>query len=581
LPRVLKFGGFKLIPSTYELSRGSRQVKVERLAMELLLLLISEHDRVVSREEIAERLWGKGVYVDIENGVNTAVRKVRKALADNPKQPRFIQCVPGKGYRFIAAVAEEEAKTSPARRIYLVVLPFSNYAGDPSEDYLCDGMTEETIAALGTVSPQNLAVISRTSAMAYRNTPKSIADIGRELAVDYVMEGSVRREGNRIRITAHLSRVDDQTHVWAANYDRESSSILALQTELGHAIAEQVVAKVPGGIVVRRQTANPDAFDLYLKGRFYFAERSRPGVLRAIEFYNHALALDSSYALANAGLADAYATLPINSDYPTADCRAIALPAAQRAVAQDSHSAEAYTALAACFFWLTPDWSAAIDAARKAIKLNPSYSLAHFYLAHTFSNLCLHDDTEAEMKIVHELDPYSVPYHAIHGQMLYQAGRYEDAAAMARRAIALNANSWVGRFILGKTLIESGDLQAALAELQQAFELSGGSSEALALKAFALAMKGCLDQAKETVELLHRATEMRHVPAYSLALAYVGLGDDEAVLKWLRQAADQEDVRMRFLAVDPRWRELNRDERVRKLWPPPQQHLFHRTQLPG
>ena len=154
MPRVLKFGGFKLIPSTYELSRGSRQVKVERLAMELLLLLISQHDRVVSREEIAERLWGKGVYVDIENGVNTAVRKVRKALADNPKQPRFIQCVPGKGYRFIAAVAEEEAQTSPARRIHLVVLPFSNYAGDPSQDYFCDGMTEETIAALGTVSPQ-------------------------------------------------------------------------------------------------------------------------------------------------------------------------------------------------------------------------------------------------------------------------------------------------------------------------------------------------------------------------------------------------------------------------------------------
>jgi len=232
--------------------------------------------------------------------------------------------------------------------------------------------------------------------MAYRNTPKSIADIGRELAVDYVMEGSVRREGNRIRITAQLSRVDDQTHVWAANYDRESSGILALQTELGHAIAEQVVAKVPGGIAVRRQTANPDAFDLYLKGRFYFAERSRPGVLRAIEFYNHALALDSSYALANAGLADAYATLPINSDYPTSDCRANALPAGQRAVAQDSDSAEAHTALAAVFFWLTPDWSAGIDSARRAINLNPSYSLAHFYLAHTFSNLCLHDDAEAE-----------------------------------------------------------------------------------------------------------------------------------------------------------------------------------------
>lgn len=577
MPRVLKFGGFELTPSTYELRRGARQVKLERLAMELLLLLVSRRDTVVSREEIAEKLWGKDVYVDAENGVNTAVRKVRKALADNPERPRFIQRVPGKGYRFIATIAEDEdGKASPAKRVRLAVLPFSNYAGDPSDDYFCDGMTEETIAALGTVSPQSLGVIARTSSMAYRNTTKSISEIGRELVVDFVLESSVRREANRIRITSQLIRVDDQTHVWAANYDREISGILALQAELGHAIADQVVAKVSGRIATRKQTENPDAFDFYLRGRFYFAQRSRAGVLRAIEFYNHALSLDSSYALANAGLADAYATLPINSDFPTSECRAIGLPAAQRAVAQDSQSAEAYTALAACCFWLTWDWDAAIDAGRKAIALNPSYSLAHFYLAHTFSNLCLHDDVEAEMKIVHELDPYSVHYNAIHGQMLYQAGRYQDSAAMARRAIALNANSWLGHHILGKTLVEYGDLDEALAELQQAFDLSGGTSESLALKAFALARKGRTDQAKESVELLKQASKTRHLPAYNLALAYTGLGDTETAFHWLQQAADQEDVRMRFVPVDPRWRELNRDERVRKLWPPPQQHLPHR-----
>jgi TolB-like protein/Tfp pilus assembly protein PilF len=578
LPRILKFGGFELLPSSYELRRGSRPVKLERLAMELLLLLVSRHDIVVSREEIAERLWGKDVYVDAENGVNTAIRKVRRALADSPERPRFIKCVPGKGYRFIAAVVEEQdGKALPAKRTRIAVLPFSNYAGDPSEDYFCDGMSEETIAALGTVSPQNLGVIARTSAMTYRNTTKSVSVIGKELEVDYVLEGSIRREGNRVRIAVQLIRVDDQTHVWAENYNRDDTGILSLQAELGRAIAEQVVENIPGGIAPRRQTDNPDAFDFYLRGRFYFAQRSRAGVLRAIEFYNHALALDSSYSLANAGLADAYATLPINSDYPTSDCRVIGLPAAQRAVAQDSHSADAYTALAACYFWLTWDWTAAIDAARRAVGLNPSYSLAHFYLAHTFSNLCRHDEAEAEMKIVHELDPYSVFYHAIHGQLLYQAGRHAEAAAMARKAITLNPNSWLGHHILGKILIESGDLDAALAELQQAFELSGGSSEALALKVFALARKGCLDQAKESVEILHQAGRTRYLPPYSLALAYVGLGDDETAFNWLQHAADQDDVRLRFVPVDSRWRELNRDERVRRLWPPPQRHLQHGT----
>lgn len=542
--------------------------------MELLLLLVERHDAVVSREEIAERLWGKDTYVDAENGVNTAIRKVRMALADNPERPRFIKRVPGKGYRFIAAVIEkQDGKPSPAKRIRLLVLPFSNFAGDPAEDYFCDGMSEETIAALGTVSPQKLGVIARTSAMAYRNTKKSVSLIGIELDVDYVLEGSIRREGNQVRIAVQLIRVDDQTHVWAENYNRDDAGILSLQAELGRAIAEQVVENIPGGIALRKQTDNSDAFDFYLRGRFYFAQRSREGVLRAIEFYNHALALDSNYSLANAGLADAYATLPINSDYPTSNCRAIGLPAAQRAVAQDSHSAEAYTALAACYFWLTWDWTAAIDAARRAIRLNPSYALAHFYLAHTFSNLCRHDDAETEMKIVHELDPYSVFYHAIHGQLLYQAGRHAEAGAMARRAITLNANSWLGHHILGKVLIESGDLDAALTELQQAFELSAGSSEALALKAFALARKGCVDQAKESVELLHQAARTRYLPPYSLALAYVGLGDDEAAISWLQHAADQEDVRIRFVPVDSRWRELNRDERVRRLWPPPQQQL--------
>jgi TolB-like protein/Tfp pilus assembly protein PilF len=544
--------------------------------MELLLLLVSRHDTVVSREEITERLWGKDTYVDAENGVNTAIRKVRRALADNPERPRFIKRVPGKGYRFIAAVTEEQdGKLLPAKRIRLAVLPFSNYAGDPAEDYFCDGMSEETIAAIGTVSPQNLGVIARTSAMTYRNTTKSVSVIGKELDVDYVLEGSIRREGNRVRIAVQLIRVDDQTHVWTANYNRDGAGILSLQAELGHAIAEQVVENIPGGIAPRRQTDNPDAFDFYLRGRFYFAQRSRAGVLRAIEFYNHALAVDSSYSLANAGLADAYATLPINSDYPTSDCRAIGLPAARRAVAQDSSSAEAQTAVAACYFWLTWDWTAAIDAARRAVGLNPSYALAHFYLAHTFSNLCRHDDAETEMKIVHELDPYSVFYYAVHGQLLYQAGRHADAAAMAHRAITLNPNSWLGHHILGKILIESGDLDAALIELQQAFALSGGNSEALALTVFALARKGCLDQAKESVELLHQAARTRYLPPYSLALAYVGLGDVESAFNWLRRAADQEDVRMRFVPVDSRWYELNRDARVRRLWPPPQQHLPH------
>lgn len=574
MPQILKFGGFELIPSTYELRRGTRPIKVERLAMELLLLLVSRRDALVSREEIAERLWGKDVYVDAENGVNTAIRKIRKALADNPDRPRFVLRVPGKGYRFIAPVSEESRPAAPSqKRVMLAVLPFANYGQDSSEDYFCDGMTEEIIASLGATSPENLGVIARTSSMVYRNTVKPISQIGKELGVDYILESSVRRESDRIRITAQLIRVEDQTHMWAANYDRESSTVLGIQAELGRAITVQVLAKLPGRYAPRVQTANLDAFDLYLKGRYYFAQRSKTGIARAIEFYNQALALDANYSLANAGLGDAYATLPITSDYASDNCVPLGMAAANKAVAQDENSSEAYTALAACSFWLTWEWDTAITAARRAIELNPSYSLAHFYLAHTFSNLSRHDEAEEEMRRANDLDPYSVHLRAIHGQMLYQAGCFDAAAIAARRAIALNPGFWLGYMILAKTQVESGDFQSALTSLQQAFDLSGGNSESLALKAFALAKLGELVRAKEIVEVMKETAKTRYVPAYNLALACNGLGDYDQAFEFLLSASKQNDVRMRFLPVDPRWRKMNREDRVRRLWPPPQQNL--------
>lgn len=542
--------------------------------MELLLFLVSRRSSLVSREEIAERLWGKDVYVDAENGINTAIRKIRKALADDSDRPKFVQRVPGKGYRFIAHVSEESrpAAASP-KRLMLAVLPFANYGQDSSEDYFCDGMTEETIASLGAICPENLGVIARTSSMVYRNTAKPILQIGKELCVDYILESSVRREADRMRITAQLIRVEDQTHMWAANYDRERSTILGVQAELGRAIAERVLAGLPDRFSPRVQTANLDAFDLYLKGRYYFAQRCKTGITRAIDFYNQSLALDATYSLANAGLADAYATLPITSDYASDNCQILGLAAANKALAQDENSAEAHTALAACSFWLTWDWDTAIRAARKAVELNPSYSLAHFYLAHTFSNLCRHDEADEEMRRAHEIDPFSAHLRAIHGQMLYQAGHYDAAAVAAQRAIALNPASWLGHMIFAKTQIESGDFQSALTSLQQAFDLSGGNSEVLSWKVFALVRLGKLEHAREIVEVMKETAKARHVPPYNLALACNGLGDYNQAFVYLRSGSEQNDVRMRFLPVDPRWRQMNREDRVRRLWPPPQQHL--------
>jgi len=572
MSRILKFGGFELAPSTFELRRGARIVKVEKLAMELLLFLVSRRESVVSREAIAEKLWGKDVFVDSEDGINTAVRKVRKALGDNPEKARFVQRIPGRGYRFIAPVFEEY-RHETSNRVLLAVLPFANFGDNSAEDYFSDGMTEETIANLGSISPEHLGVIARTSSMTYKNTSKSISQIGKELSVDFVLESSVRREGSRIRITAQLIRVDDQTHVWAENYDRDAAGIIAVQAELGRAIADKVVASLPSRYERRMQTASPEAFDLYLRGRYYCSQRSRMSITRAIDFYNQALALDPNYSLSYAGLADAYATLPITSDYSSAECRHAGMAAAEKAVSLNENGAEEQVALAACSFWLTWDWDTAIRAASRAIELNPSYALAHFYLAHTLSNLGRHPEAEREMKIANELDPFSVHLRAIHAQMLYQAGRFEAAAASARRAIALNPNVWLGHIMLAKTEIAAREFRSALTSLQRAFELSGGNSETLALKVVGLAALGEMEQAREIMTLLKESTPTRCVPPCNIAMACSGLKEYDGALQYLQLAAEQNDVRLRYLPVDPLWREMNLDPRVRQLWPPPQRHL--------
>lgn len=574
----ITFGRFSFDPDAYELRRGTRLIKMERLPMELLLLLLSRRGSVVSRSEIVERLWGKDVYLDVESSVNTVVRKLRRALGDTAENPKFVLTLPGRGYRF--APLEDDLPQARSQPLVVAVLPFENLSNDPAQDYLCDGMTEETIACLGTTSPDELAVIARTSAMRYRKTAKSIRQIGKELKVDYILESSIRREANRVRVTTQLIRVKDQIHHWAHSYDRDATSLIGLQTELGRDIAEQIKAKLPPPSHVRKQTLNPEAFDLYLKGRFQFAARTGEAITAAIRYYEQALAIDPSYSLAKAGLADAYATLPITSDWRTSECREKGMPAAQQAVVGNEYSVEAHTSLAACRFWLTDDWEGAIHEAQRAIELNPSYALAHFYLAHTYSNLGQHDEAEQAIQRALALDPFSVHLHAIHGQLLFQAGRYDDAARAACSACELNPNAWLGHLILGKTLLHAGDYDQAALAFETSFERSGGNTESRSLQVFALAKSGHREEALAIVRELEQLARKQYVPPYNLAMALNGLNRPEEAFTMLQRAAQEEDARLKFLALDPKWEEMNRQPRVRALWLKPQRKQFAKHWMP-
>jgi TolB-like protein/Tfp pilus assembly protein PilF len=402
--RGLEFGEFVLDVAAYELRRHGRIIRLERRPMELLLILLDRHGQLVTRDEIVHRLWGRDVFIDVDASVNTVIRKIRRALRDSAENSKYIQTVQGKGYRFIADV------TSAGTSIVLAVLPFENLQSNIDQDYVADGLTEEIIAGLGRIDPDHLSVIGRTSSMVYRRTHKTIGEIGRELGVDYLLEGSIRAATARFRITAKLNRVQDQMQVWSETYDRESKDLLGLQIELGLAIAQQIHLQLSpqhAETIRRRQTQNPEAYDLYLRGRHYYNQMTPATITRALECFNRATALDPTYALAWAGIAHAYSSRLFSSDTKPSEVWDYAQNAAEQAMTSGKEVPEAYTCLATVQFLFKWDWKTAETNLRHAVALDPSSVQAYWMLGHTLSHQGQHAEAMAVARRVRELDPHS------------------------------------------------------------------------------------------------------------------------------------------------------------------------------
>ena len=398
---VLKFNDLELDLRAYELRLAGRSVKLERIPMELLCLLAENPGQLGTREQIIQRIWGKDVFLDTDNSINTAIRKIRQALHDNPEKPQFIQTVSGKGYRFAAPITRIEATPTnvtlrdDSHRVMLAVLPFENLSNDLEQEYFSDGLTEETITHLGQLSPERMGVIARTSSMAYKRTTKTVSEIGRELAVDYVLEGTVRRENDIVRITAQLIRVADQIHLWAHSYERRLVSVLGVQSELGSAISEQVEVRLAPQqkqqfSVLREE--DPEAHDAYLRGRYHWAKRTYKEIGKAIEYFGKAIERNPNHARAYAGLADCYIILPITSDMRSDECFPKASAAVAKALELDPALAEAHTSRGTIRFWFDWDWEGAEEAYQKALELNGNYAVARLYRAHCFSNTGKHGE---------------------------------------------------------------------------------------------------------------------------------------------------------------------------------------------
>jgi len=438
--------------------------------------------------------------------------------------------------------ASVSRRTVPLPRIEsLAVLPLANLSGDPEQEYFADGMTEELITNLGKISA--LRVISRTSVMRYKGTKKPLPEIARELNMDAIVEGTVQRSGNRVRISAQLIQARPERHLWAESYERDLRDILALQSEVARAIANEIRLKLTPQEQTRLASArpvNPAAHEAYLRGRYHWNKVTDEGIRRSIREFEQAIEIDPQYAVAYAGVADAYIFLSAWSRaIPPKEVLPKAKAAAVKALEIDETLPEAHTALALARLLFELDWSAAESGLKRAIELNPSYPVAHQWYALLLSSLGRHDEAIAEAKRAHELDPLSLQSDAQVGLHYYFARQYDHAIQRLHQTLELDPNFPPAHYWLGIAYLEKGASQEALEALQTAVRLSGSSGLFEPDLARAYGLTGKRDAARRILGELQELSRKKYVPADSIAIIYIGLGDKNRALEWLEKAREE------------------------------------------
>ena len=449
----------------------------------------------------------------------------------------------------------------------LAVLPFENLTGDAGQDYFSDGLTEEMISRLGNLSPDKLGVIARTSVMGYKLGQQTIDRVGRDLGVQYVLEGSVRRDAERVRITAQLIHVHDQTHVWARQYDRELSSVLAVQSEIAQAVASEIQVAIaersPTGQEALSAVAY-EAYDSYLKGRYFWNKRTADGLQRAVEFFQQTLAKEPAYARAYAGLADAYA---LRSSYGFEEASA-AIPkaraAALRALELDERLAEAHTSLALILLNYDWNWRGAEQEYRRAIELDPNYATAHHWYAELLGFQGRFEEALVESERARRLDPLSLIIAADHGALLYFARQYDRAIEQFRSV--LTAEPRFGRaHMIVHAYAAKGMYSEAVAELESWRRIED-TPWILAMEAYVHGRAGRLREARQAVEKLDEASRRTNQnPAPMLSVAYAGMGETDKAVAWLQKAHDGQLSVLIHLKVEPIYDSIRHDPRFQQL----------------
>ena len=626
---VVRFGTFEVSLQSGEMRKGGVRIKVQQQPMKLLAILLERPGAVVTREELRGRVWANESFGDFDQAVNIAIAKLRTALGDSAENPRYIETLPKRGYRFIAdvSVADADSRTkgpepaagdtpgtesgqqvqgtgfavAPRRRLWptrrvivaialvlslpilvvwlfrsrfsaptsirsLAVLPLDNLSGDASQDYFADGMTDELISDLGRISA--LRVISRTSAMTYKHARKPLPQIAHELNVDAVVEGTVFRSGDQVRITAQLIDASTDKHLWSQSYEGELRDTLALQSKVARAIADQIQISLnprEQAALKSARVVNPEAYVSYLKGRYFWNKRSAESLKAAQAYFNQAIDEDPAYAQAYSGLADTYALL---GDWQYAvmtpkEAFPKAKGAAIKALELDSTLGEAHNSLAFCLDGF--DW--AFDSAGKeflrAIELNPGYATAHHWYAWHLALLHRYDEALAEMRKAASLDPLSLVINVDLAELLALAHSYDESIQQSRKAIEMDPNFALAHNQLGQAYIQKHMYDDAVAELRKAVQLSGGSSTCVANLARAYIVSGKRNEAVKLLSDLKRRSDSGYSNASEIAMIYASLGDTDQAMNWLEKGYEE-----RFnpgVLLRPGFDPLRSDPRFQKL----------------
>jgi TolB-like protein/DNA-binding winged helix-turn-helix (wHTH) protein/Tfp pilus assembly protein PilF len=605
VPQAYEFGAYRLEPSTRRLLRHGEPVPLTPKALDTLLALIERRDRAVDKAELMRLVWPDS-FVE-ESNLSQTIFVLRKTLGEGSDGARFIETVPRRGYRFAADVRTEFARvpvktptdvvaaptvarwrirapwiaalavatavtvtwggtvwmrawgSTPAQVESLVVLPFENLSGDRQHDSLADSMTDALITSLGQIS--GLRVISRTSALTYTNTSKTVPQIARELNVDAVIEGTVQSWAGQIRVNLKLIDASSDRTLWAEIYERDPQNALELN-QIARAIVNRTAVTMTPAEAARlaaTTSVNPKVYEAYLKGRYFWNRRSEPDMRQAIEHFEQALRYDPAYAPAYSGLADSYA-LYGSYGWSLAGGNAWqrALAAAERALELDNLLADGHTSRARIALNYELDWAAAESGYRRALELNPGYANAHHWYGYYLMLTGRTKDGEAEMRRALELDPLSPIINANIGLSFYMARQYDAALAHWQKALEMHRDYGLLHFYMTGAYVAKAMYPEALAQVEKAVALSGEGPDEKALLAHVYGRMGRTQEARAIVTQLVARGD---TPGYFVALAHVGLGENDSAFRWLDKTLEQRWGPFNELNADPMFDALRSDAR--------------------